>query len=438
MSATFDGVASVRPTIGLALSARTRGRLLTLVLIGALVFNLGLCFANTNVLRVNDTMVMLAELLLIATALGVVAVAPGLWLPLVMLLFLSYMALILSLRPALDLKPIRDFLIPIVFYAAGRRSPDIALTDRVAWLCGLIVLGFGLFEYFFLDVYTKYFNVIQYYIARGTVVPTGNTSTTSTLFASGTRPDARNILPFLGPHRVSSVFLEPVSAGNFGAILYMWALFRAGMRRRWQTMAFGIAAIILSDSRFGAYACGAATGLHLFARGFPRFLWFALPFAVLLALAYHGFTSEAVRWDDNLVGRLWWTAHLVTSLDGAAVFGISPNKPFLSDSGYAYTLNDIGIVGFLAVWALFIFLPERNRDAWSFKMQTATYICLLLLVSDSPYSIKTAALLWFMVGSADGAAPGPDGRIARAAAGRSAASRFRLSAGSAPVRRRAA
>jgi putative polymerase len=42
----------------------------------------------------------------------------------------------------------------------------------------------------------------------------------------------RNLLPFLGNHRVSSIFLEPASAGNFGIIVFMWALVRSLMERR--------------------------------------------------------------------------------------------------------------------------------------------------------------------------------------------------------------
>ena len=399
-------VASAAPTGDLA------GRALAFAVIGALVFNMGLCFVNTNVFRVNDATVMLAELGLIALTLGIVAVRPGLWFLVVMLLFAGYMGLILALRPALDLKPVRDVLIPIAFYMAARQHPDIRNLDRIAWWAGAIVTAFGLFEYLLFDLFIKYFNVIQYYVARGTVAAFQVDKSAGSLFVSGMRPEARNILPFLGAHRVSSVFLEPVSAGNFGAILYMWALWRAGMRRRWQTMGFGILAIVLSDSRFGLYGCIAATGLHFLGGRLPKFLWFALPFSVMLGLAIYGFSSQEVNWQDNIGGRLLWTARLLTSLDTEMVFGISVKKPFLSDSGYAYTLNDYGLVGFAALWGLFIFAPTRNRDAWRLKCQAATYFCLLMLVSDSPYSIKTAALIWAMIGAADGAPAGPDGRIA--------------------------
>lgn len=372
------------------------------LLVGALTFNTALCFLNTNVMGVNDTMVMGSEVVLVATALYLGLgrnAAPYV----VLAVFMSYAAMLMAMRPLLDPKAVRDFLIPIAFYLLGRSCRDPRLADRAALICGLIVVVFGLFEFLALDVYVKYFNIIKYYVARGTVAPSDVKADTGALFASGIRPDARTLLPFLGPHRASSVFLEPISTGNFGAIIYIWCLNRKDMRKRWLTMATGIGAIILSDSRFGANVCVVATAAWFVAPRTPRFVWLAAPFFVLAGLAIYGFTSAEVKWENNFGGRLLWTARLVTSLSPAAVWGLSPDKPFLSDSGYAYTLNQIGLVGALGFWSLFIFTPESSPRAWRFKVCVATYICLLMLVSDSVYSIKTAALLWFLTGTSDAA-----------------------------------
>lgn len=214
---------------------------------GALTFNTALCFLNTNVMAINDTMVMGSEVLLVATALYLGLgrnAAPYV----VLAVFMSYAAMLMAMRPLLDPKAVRDFLIPIAFYLLGRSCRDPRLADRAALISGLIVVAFGLFEFLALDVYVKYFNIIKYYVARGTVAPSDVKAETGALFASGIRPDARTLLPFLGPHRASSVFLEPISTGNFGAIIYIWCLNRKEMRRRWLTMATGIGAIILSDS----------------------------------------------------------------------------------------------------------------------------------------------------------------------------------------------
>ena len=376
------------------------GSTLPLALLVALTFNMALCFLNTNVMPVNDTMVMGCEVVLVATTLYLGLgrnAAPYLLLA----VFLSYAALLMAMRPLIDPKAVRDFLIPIAFYLLGKTYNDPRLADRAALICGSIVVVFGLFEFLALDLYVTYFNIIKYYVARGTVAPSDVSSQTGALFASGLRPDSRTLLPFLGPHRASSVFLEPISTGNFGAILYIWTLNRKGMSHRWLTMATGLTAIVLSDSRFGANVCIVATVAYFAAPWTPRFVWLAAPFVVLIGLATYGFTSAEVNWQNNLAGRLLWTARLLTSLSPEAVWGLSPEKPFLSDSGYAYSLNQIGLVGVIGFWSLFIFTPENSPRAWRFKVCVAAYICLLMLVSDSVYSIKTAALLWFMTGTSD-------------------------------------
>lgn len=395
-------VTSARDHVADADGSQPPSPLTLALLVGALTFNTALCFLNTNVMGVNDTMVMGSEVLLVATALYLGLgrnVAPYI----VLAVFMSYAAMLMAMRPLLDPKAVRDFLIPIAFYLLGQSCRDPRLADRAALISGLIVVAFGLFEFLALDVYVKYFNIIKYYVARGTVAPSDVKADTGALFASGMRPDARTLLPFLGPHRASSVFLEPISTGNFGAIIYIWCLNRKEMNKRWLTMATGIGAIILSDSRFGANVCIVATLAWLLAPRTPRFVWLAAPFFVLAGLAIYGFTSAEVSWQNNFSGRLLWTARLVTSLSPSAVWGLSPDKPFLSDSGYAYSLNQIGLIGAIGFWSLFIFTPERSRRAWRFKVCVATYICLLMLVSDSVYSIKTAALLWFLTGTSDAA-----------------------------------
>lgn len=374
----------------------------TLILLGALLFNAALCFVNTNVFGVNETMVMGMEAVLLAGAFAF-ALGRSLSVYVVLALFMTYMTLLMALRPGLDPKAVRDILIPIAFYALGRRMPDPRLADRAALWSGAIVVAVGLFEYFALETYVSVFNIIDYYVARGTVAPSDVSADAGALFQSGMRPDARALLPFLGPHRTSSVFLEPVSTGNFGALLYLWALHRQAMRRRWLLAALGIVCIIMADARFGAYVSLCATAVYLISGRLPRALLIAAPFLLMAVLAIYGLTTAERVWSNDIGGRMLWTALLLTSLSPDAVFGLSPEKPFLSDSGYAQTLNSIGLIGFAGLWALFILLPQETRRAWKYKAAAATYMCLLMLISDSLYTIKTAALFWFMLGTSDGA-----------------------------------
>ncbi|MBL6430822.1 MAG: hypothetical protein HPM95_04945 [Alphaproteobacteria bacterium] len=224
------------------------------IVIAALVFNCFLAFVNTRVTGISASHVMLVEVLLIGVGF-LLALDRRVDLYVVLTIYLTYMALILAMRPELDLKGIRDGLIPICFYFLGRGVRDIRSVDKLVIACAGIVIAVGLFEYFLLDIFLANININDYYIARGTINAGDNFTEGSDLFISGLRPEGRNFFPFLGIHRVSSVFLEPVSMGNFGAFLGMWALFRKDMARRKLLFAASATVIILGDARFGLFVC---------------------------------------------------------------------------------------------------------------------------------------------------------------------------------------
>ena len=94
---------------------------------------------------------------------------------------------------------------------------------------------FALFEYFFLDTYLKVFSITDYYVARGTLdAADPSLQWANGLMMSGMRPpdQGRELLPFLGDHRVSSLFLEPIGLGNFGCLVVFWAIARSKMERQ--------------------------------------------------------------------------------------------------------------------------------------------------------------------------------------------------------------
>jgi putative polymerase len=72
---------------------------------------------------------------------------------------------------------------------------------------------------------------------------------------------------------------------------------------------------------------------------------------------------------------------------------------YSGDSGYGYVLVKIGLAGLLAIWALFVYAPVVDSNAWRFKNIIAFYVVFLLTISASLFSIKTAALLWFLYGT---------------------------------------
>lgn len=393
-------VASIEPTHGTDetfLSGFLRFCAISSVM-GGLVFNFFLCFVNTRVMGIRDSHVMLMELAIIGTALLVAADRrAGFYL--VLGVFTTYMIFLFALRGQNDLKALRDIFIPIVFFAMGSRLRDIRLADRLVVWSAAIVLAFACFEYFLLDLYLEWFNVLGYYISRGTVSLTESFGATKGLFISGLRPEPRTILPFLGQHRVSSVFLEPVSMGNFGALIFAWALFRRGWSGRWLLFPAAIAMTVFADARFGLFTCILMAMMSPFYRIIPRTVWLVMPLLILSVIGAYGLLSGTHGGDNSLSGRLEATAAILSQLPVGVVAGVETTDGFNADSGMAYTLTKFGLVGFPALWALFVFQPLRSARAWDFHSMMILYLILIMVISNSFFSIKTAALMWFLTGT---------------------------------------
>ncbi|MGV8937232.1 MAG: hypothetical protein ACOH2J_08930 [Allorhizobium sp.] len=372
----------------------------TFTLIGALTYNLVLCFANTRIMGITDSYLMLFEMMFVGGAL-LAAFDRRLDIYLILVLFLSYMMMLFAFRQQADLKAVRDILIPIAFYFMGTRVKDVRLADRLVIVSVTIVLVIGLFEYFLTDLYLDNFNVLGYYLSRGAVTSEEVYGATKGLFVSGVRGEPRTLLSFLGQHRVSSVFLEPVSSGNFGVIIYAWALFRNGMRRRFAVMAAALAVIIFADARFGFYTCILITLMLPFFRLLPRTIWLVMPFFMLAAIAAYGLATGIQGGPNDIGGRIDVTAGILNRLNLSIVLGIESIDLFTADSGLGYTLTNFGIFGFAGLWCLLVLAPVRDARAWIFHSMVIIYILLLMIISNSFYSIKTAALLWFLLGTAD-------------------------------------
>lgn len=379
----------------------TRFQIATCVIIIALTFNIALCFVNTNIFSISKNYVILSEIGLISIA-ALLALDRKIDLYVIIISVLSYLIFIMSLRGELDLKAARDILIPIIFYFLGRRIASPQFGDRIVLISIYIVLGFSLFEWFFLKDFLSYFNVVQYYIAKGALTVSETEYLSTDLFVSGMRPEGegRTLLPFLGNHRVSSIFLEPVSMGNFCAIIFSWLLFREphlNLKLIAKLIPLSII-LILADSRFGLTLCIVVVILNMTWRFIPRWMVFLAPFALMLMLAFYALDKSIMDVDNGFHGRIIFSGLVLESLTWAQIFGISLNPSHTVDSGYAYSLTETGLIGLIVLWGIFIFASSSSNEGWRMILFVSGYLLLLLIISNSSYSIKTAALLWTLVG----------------------------------------
>jgi putative polymerase len=281
-------------------------------------------------------------------------------------------------------------------------TPWRRLTVPIAVLHTIVVSGV-LFEAFFTQAYSNLFEVRAYYVATRSFDDTAFWNIGSDLFVSATRP-AERFFSFVDLHRVSSVFLEPVSLGNYVVIItaYLCANYRHMSLRLCAFFVLGnLIALIACDGRLAVISSVIIITVALVAPQLPRgsaLLYFPLGLVGAFILAN---VTDADPREDNFLGRL---AHCVTLLgryDILAWLGLSDRYLIpAADSGIAYMIATQSFIGVLLFWFLLVMhADERRPEQARFLHAVCLYIVLTMLVSYSLFSIKTAALVWFIFGS---------------------------------------
>jgi putative polymerase len=392
-------------------AATAFGRAGMVLVVTASLFNLVLCFIETrNWANAGNTGVIAIELLILACGLFIIrhhvtplaAKSAG--------LVLAYLLAAKLINPGLDLKIFHDIAIMYIFFTLGSVA-SIEAGNRLVWFVMMIVLAVGMFEFLFPTQFGSVFDVWSYYVNKGIIGQDVTNYSQTTLFISGNRGSSagRTFLPsLLGTHRVSSIFLEPVSMGNFATIVFAWCLSVRG-EKQWSRLPLVFLAavcIVLGDSRFGSICCV----LMLIVRFVPvihsKFIIFLMPVFAMLALMLAGQFHEipgvlpAIQ-EDNFPGRLLFSGRLLDYWHPAQWLGFAASPIYTSDTGYAYLVNNLGLPLTLLLLAMFASYTPKNKEALMMKTLITVYFATSLGVGSSIFSIKTAALLWFLYGTTD-------------------------------------
>ncbi|WP_230414087.1 polysaccharide polymerase [Collimonas silvisoli] len=392
---------------GQAGSPLPAGRMAFWILMFALVYQAVLCAVHTNVHAISVAGVGLAEALIYIACIAILIKRIRLEFVAVASLVAAYLLLMAILRNQLDPKGFRDVMIPILFYGLGREIGDVNYTDRLLKLMVLVVLAFGFFELFFLDWFSRVFNIFSYYVNQGGLAAGSNWAKDSVLGLNGMRPEGigRTILPSLiGNHRISSIFLEPVSLGNFAVIVAAWGLSKR--RDEIKEMIFFLLAavtmIALSDSRYGMITVAALLVMRCLPLG-RNYAWMIvlplLSVALLLLLA----TVFGGHYSDSVLGRLFVSGKTLSNLDLGMIFGLDGFNISFGDMGYPSLLTRLGALLCIFLWGVFWMLKMADERGDRFRAYITLYMSLILCVSGtSLFALKTAGILWFLVGCAAG------------------------------------
>lgn len=375
------------------------------LVVAALSYTAVLCFVHTHATAVTNAQMAIADGAIVLGALGLAFLAPQRALWIVLLALAVNFLLVVLVSEEFNLKAVRDPLVLIAFAALGMIWGNARLARRAFIVASAIVVPIGLFELLAPALFQQVFDVLGFYMGRGVITAEQAQYQSSSFFVSGERADGRFLTSFLGGHRVSSVFLEPVSMGNFGALAAAFALSlgRAHWRLALGLGAVALFAILAADARFAA----GVLALFLVARLVP-IKWTTLALAplplltVIMLIVVSQFVTEG---GDTFPTRLALSGRLLADLDAAQLMGFAPGSISTVDSGYAYALTSFGLPLCLALWATFVAAPATTAEGKRYKLMLGIYACALLCISGSSlFALKTAALGWFAFGALASAA----------------------------------
>lgn len=373
----------------------------------ALLFNIALAWVNAHVVAINGSVVTAVQGLVMGLALaaGLLRRRGG-WRRWTVLLIAACVAwLLLSVvRQSLELKFLGDAVLIPAFALLGT---CLGRRELVRWLLAaqLLISLVAAWELAVPKSFAATFNVTAYYVnTRGIEAETFWSGEGEGLFLNVERPSGRNLFASSGLNRATSVFLEPVSLGNW-TIVVLIVLVTLWGRIGWGTRA----ALVLSDLFLvvacdGRFALVCAFGLLLgvpFGRWGPR-LWPLVYLPVLVATLFALRAAELLpRGGDTFAGRLRKGVDYLGRLEVADVFGSqsSANIYANADAGWAYLIQSQSLFGFLAFWLLVVLMArERTAELRAFVNAIAIYVALCMPISYSFLSIKTVAPIFALYG----------------------------------------
>lgn len=300
----------------------------------------------------------------------------------------------------LDPKSVRDLMVPLGFYLLGRHVLNPSLLRWAFWSVSTLIVVVGLAELLGGELYLQLVDPQSFFIARGLLDPADTSYLGEHAIPNGQRFGDRLLLPALGETRLGTIFIEPVTLGNFAglSVIYAGAAFLGGrMREALCALAVAALAAIGADSRFAILVCGALAALTLAPRLIHRLLPPLLPvlFFVLLAAFSLNYGNGLT---DTIAGRLSHSGHLLVSMDLSELLGLSRERN-ADDSGYYYSLTSFGLVLCTAAWAALCMLSAESPSGAYAKSAVAVLACSLLCISGaSLFALKFAGLLWLILG----------------------------------------
>lgn len=386
------------------LDDKTRN-ILVLFTILCVLYNSFLALTNSLISPISRGIVILTEVLLVANIVLILLInqlrAIDKWPLLLFIVALFSAGLTYLASHVLFIDAIRNILIITVFTMVGVRLTEQNIHLLMLFV-SLIVAFILAIEVIDISWYAAIFNPASYFQnTRGIEIQEFNESG---LFNNALGFEERFSFGIFSGPRTSSIFLEQVSLANFSTVLSLYLLLFWSALNKGKRLFFIVLILTIclsNETRTGSFLAlfflfGAVGFVY-----FPRFSNVLIPFIALVfgfAIVIFG---DATNYGDNLVGRLQYGMSLFFDLSLVDYFGFGLHKlNDLWDSGFGYLVVSSTIFGAIALLFYIVnLLPQQTLQAKQCAIAFNSYIFLNLMIGGNAiYSIKTAALLWIIVG----------------------------------------
>ncbi|MEK9284923.1 MULTISPECIES: hypothetical protein [unclassified Bradyrhizobium] len=373
------------------------------VLVCAVCFNAILSIVNGHVVALARVHVVLAEVTIYAGAIAIIVSYADrkMWPWLLLALFIVSTGLLISAgNGAFNAKYVRDVLVIPIFIMLGMTYQGNSFALPFLTLHTIIVTV-AVFEVVSPYAYAELFKILSYYINTRDFSAQSFWNTGSTLFVSATRPGTR-FFSFVEWHRVSSVFLEPVSLGNYCAIaaaLIVASWYEMNILVKLYLIGSTFFLLVACDGRLAAISILVIVLVGVLRNVTGRWSVSYLPVILFLAAGYV-WTFSNGQVSDNFSGRITSTIDALSQLDVLGLMGLNAaTAESVADNGIVYFILSQSLIGVVVIWlAICLFAPNWTAASRSYVHGIMIFIPLNLLVSYSFFSIKIASLMWFVYG----------------------------------------
>ena len=369
----------------------------------SVTYNSILAFINHNIMPLTPTPVVLCEMLTLACSFGFIlkkgifeedAVPLGY---LILTIVLTVYVMVINHSPYID--HLRNILILVSFVIMGRwtNTRTLKLIFRICCLAALIVL---IIEILSTAEYVALFHPAEYFQNTRGIAPA--TYSDVGLFRGALGFEGRFSFGLID-HRSSSIFLEQVSLANFCGVLVIYLISLANRLSLFDRAAlFSTIVLILvtNDTRTMLIFSIISFGGYFVYPHIPKIVDFVMmPLIILVGFIINALQPNVVG--DNFVGRINVTVTHLLGIDLPAAIGLSLDQTqIFVDSGYVFIVYGATTFGLLLFWLFVSFYPAgetANQKRLSHALSLFMFLNLMI-GSTAIFSMKTAGILWLLVG----------------------------------------